>query len=55
MGFEPIVALAFVEDDLQGSQTQGYKAEADVVDGGFAQLAALEKRRVLNEPGGEQE
>ena len=40
--FEPIVALAFVENDLQSAQAEGYEAEADVVDFGFAELAAPE-------------
>ena len=55
MRFEPVIALALVEDDLQSPQAQRHKAQADVVDFGFAQLAALEIRRVLNEPRGEQE
>ncbi len=50
MGCEPIIALSFVEDDLQGAESQGHKAQADVVDGGFFKLAAFEIRRVLNEP-----
>ena len=32
VGFEPIVALAFVEDDLQSAQAERDEAEADVVD-----------------------
>ena len=53
--FEPIIALALVEDDLQGSQTESDEAEAYVVDFGFAELAALEIGRVLNEPRGQQQ
>ncbi len=53
--FEPVVALAFVEDDLQRSQAERDKAEADVVDLGFAQLAAVEIWRILNQPRGEQD
>src|SRR5258708_30242780 len=40
--FEPIVALSFVEDDLERSQAKGYEAETDVVDFGFAEFAAME-------------
>src|SRR5580658_7765759 len=55
MRFEPIIALTFVEDNLQSSQAQCHKTEADIVDLGFTELAALEIGRVLNEPRGQQE
>src|ERR1700683_2389002 len=55
MRFEPIIALAFVEDNLQSSEAEGAEAKADVIDFGFAELAALQIRRVLNEPGSEEQ
>src|ERR1017187_3169335 len=55
VGFKPVVALALVEDDLQSSEAERYKAEADVIDFGFAELATLEIGRVLNEPRGQQQ
>ena len=55
MRFEPIIALALIEDNLQSSQAEGNEAEADVIDFGFAELAALEIGRVLNEPRGQQQ
>src|ERR1700731_3141089 len=54
-GFEPIVALTLVEDNLKRSQPQRYKTEADVVDFRFAKFAALEVGRILDEPRGEQQ
>src|SRR5580700_2277428 len=52
--FEPIVALALVEDNLQGSEAKGNETETDVIDFGFAELAALEIRRILNKPRSQQ-
>src|SRR5512141_518077 len=45
---EPVFALSFVEDHLQGSEAERDQAESDVVDFGFTQLAALEIGRILN-------
>src|SRR5208282_1412127 len=45
---EPIVALTLVEDNLQGSQAEGHEAQPDVVNFGFAELAAPEIGRVLD-------
>src|SRR5208283_2025982 len=47
--FEPVFALSFVEDHLQCSQAERDKTEADEVDPAFAQFAALEIWRVLDE------
>src|SRR5437868_10142052 len=55
VGFKPIVALALVEHNLQSSQAERNKTESDVVDSGFAQLAALEVRRILDETGSQQQ
>src|ERR1700682_2068548 len=52
--FEPILALSLVEDNLQGSQAKSNETESDIVDGGFAELAASEKGWILNEPRSEQ-
>ncbi len=46
---EPVVALPLVEDYLQGSQAEGYETEAGVIDVSFAELAAPEIGRILNE------
>src|SRR5579862_8331012 len=51
---EPIVTLTFIEDNLQSSESQGDETEAYVVDAGFAEFAAFEIRRVLNQPRAEQ-
>ena len=32
---EPVVALSFIQDNLQRAQTQSHQAEADVVDSRF--------------------
>ena len=53
--FKPVVALALVEDDLQSAQAKRNEAETDVIDFGFAELAALEIGRVLNKPRGQQQ
>src|SRR5467141_1360037 len=53
--FEPIVALPFVEDHLQGSKSERDETESGVVNSGFFQFAALEIRRVLNKPRRQQE
>jgi len=42
---EPIIALTLVENNLQSSQAQGYETQANIVDGSFSELAALEVRR----------
>src|SRR5258708_28981210 len=47
---EPVIALAFVKDDLKSAQSERYKAKSDIVDAGFAELAPPEIRRVLNKP-----
>src|SRR5271157_2467386 len=47
---EPVFALSFVEDHLQGSEAECDQAESDVVDFGFTELATLEIRRILDEP-----
>src|SRR6202522_3730456 len=49
MRFEPVIALAFVKDDLQSSQAQSHKAQADVIDFSLAEFAAAEVRRVLDQ------
>src|ERR1019366_9804389 len=53
--FEPVFALAFGEDHLQRSQAERDEAESGVVNVGFTQLAALEVRRILNQPRRQQE
>ena len=53
--FEPVFALTFVENNLQSAQAQSHKSQAHIVDVSFAQLAALEVGRILNEPRGEQD
>jgi len=47
---EPVFTLSFVEDYLQRSEAERDQAESDVVDAGFAQLAAPEVGRILDEP-----
>src|SRR5271154_3645286 len=54
MRFEPIVALSLIKNDLQSAQAQRHETEADVIDCGLAQLAALEVWRILNQPRGQQ-
>ena len=48
--FEPVFALSFVEDHLQRSEAERDQAQSDVVNPGFAQLAALHVGRILDEP-----
>src|ERR1019366_7394364 len=48
--FEPVFALPFVEDNLQGSEAKRDETEPRVVDSRLFQLAALEVRRILDEP-----
>src|SRR5579859_363647 len=55
MRLEPILALSLIENYLESSKSQGYKAEANVIDVGFAQLPALQIGRVLDEARGEQD
>src|ERR1700694_3157053 len=55
MRLEPVIALSFVENNLQRSEAERDQAETDVVDLRFAQLAALEIRRILNAPCRQQE
>src|ERR1700682_4427068 len=50
MRFEPVIALSLVEDHLQRSEAERDQAEPDVIDLRFAQLAALEIWRILDEP-----
>src|SRR5438445_9599246 len=53
--FEPIVALPFIEDHLQGSKSERDETESGVIDASFTQFAALEIRRILNKPRRKQE
>src|ERR1700690_4651658 len=55
MRFEPVFALTFVENYLQGSEAERDETEAGVVNAGFAQLPAFEVWRILNEPRRQQE
>src|SRR5579871_1435456 len=55
VGFEPVIALSFVEDDLQGSKSKRDKSQADVVDASLFEFAALEVRRILNEARGQKD
>ena len=48
VGAEPVVFLAFVEDDLQRAQPDGQQPKADAVDP--ARLGVLDVRRVFDEP-----
>ena len=50
---EPVVALSFIQDNLQRAQTQGHQTQANVVDLGFRKLLALHLRRVVNETRGQ--
>jgi hypothetical protein len=45
---EPIITLSLIEDNLESSQAKGHKTEADVVNPGFAKLAAFEIGRILD-------
>src|SRR5262249_13956339 len=53
--FESIVALNFIENDLQRTQTERYESQADVVDFCFTELAAAEVWRILNQPRSKQD
>src|SRR5579862_268276 len=46
---EPIVALSFVENDLQRSETDRHQTKAYVVDMSFVELTAPEVRRIFDE------
>src|SRR6266849_6113774 len=48
--FEPVVALPFIEDHLQGSKPERDETESGVINAGFTQFPALEIRRILNKP-----
>src|ERR1700730_4864987 len=50
MRFKPVLALTFIEDYLQRAQAQRNQTEPDVIDASFAQLAALQVGRILNQP-----
>ena len=39
---QPVIALAFIENNLQSAETKRHQAQADVVDLEFVDLAALE-------------
>src|SRR6516165_5103469 len=52
---KPVVALTFVQNDLQRTEAERDEAEANVVDFRFAQFTALEIGRVLDEARSEQE
>src|ERR1700691_6021852 len=54
VGFEPIIALSLIEDNLQGAQTERHEAQTNVVDFSFAELASFKKGWILNEPRGQQ-
>ena len=53
MRFEPVFALAFIQDNLQRAQAQRHQAEANVIDFGFRKLLALHVGRVLDEARGQ--
>src|ERR1700686_8493 len=55
IGFEPVVALTFIQYHLQCAESESNETETDVVNVGFTQLAALEVWRILNKPLGQQE
>ena len=55
VGLEPVIALALVQHHLQASQPQGNKAQADVIDPGLAEFAAVQIRGVLDEAGSQQQ
>src|ERR1700722_1548210 len=52
---EPIVALAFVEDYLQGAESDGDQAETEIVDAAFHVALFLEVWRVLDQSRGEKQ
>src|SRR5579864_1264339 len=47
---EPVFALAFVEDNLQSTEPECYKSQADIIDSRFFELTAAEVRWILNQP-----
>ena len=52
---KPIVLLAFIEHDLQAAHGEGEKAQAEVVDLPEAGAVGLDPRRVLYQPGDQEE
>ena len=52
---KPIVLLAFIEHDLQAAHGEGEKAQAEVVDLPEAGAGGLDPRRVLYQPGDQEE
>ena len=53
--FKPIFALTLIEDDLKCAKPKRDESQSDVIDVGFASLAAPEVRRILNQPGSQQD
>src|ERR1700758_4220655 len=55
MRLEPVFPLAFIEHHLKRAKPKRHEPQSDVVDVSFSQLAALEVRRILNQPRGQQD
>ena len=51
--FEPVFALAFIQDNLQRAQAHRHQAEPDVIDFRFRKLLALHEGRVLDQARGQ--
>src|SRR5271170_7659287 len=52
---EPIVALAFIEDDLHGAEAESEEAEADVINAEASAFLLLHIGRIADEHVGEQQ
>src|ERR1700688_1898669 len=50
IGFEPVVALTFIQYHLQRAEPESNETQTDVINVSLTQLAALEVRRILNKP-----
>src|ERR1700688_1997918 len=50
IGFEPVVALTFIQYHLQCAESESNETQTDVVNVSLTQLAALKIRRILNKP-----